>query len=62
MPGFTCVNCGNGSLVRSNFRLTPDGRPWCRDWMACEERRKKWPHSSQYDHHVYEYNTMKRRG
>lgn len=56
--GFNCVNCGTGSLVRSNFKLTPDHRPYCRDEDGCEERRKKWPHTSQYDHHVWLYNSL----
>lgn len=25
----TCVNCGHGSLVKSNFKLTPSGKAYC---------------------------------
>lgn len=30
MSGYKCARCGLSSLVRSNFRLTRDGRPYCR--------------------------------
>lgn len=25
----TCVNCGHGSLVKSNFKCLPDGKAYC---------------------------------
>jgi ssDNA-binding Zn-finger/Zn-ribbon topoisomerase 1 len=39
---FKCARCGNASLVRSNFRLTPDGKAFCASAKRpeCEEARK----------------------
>jgi hypothetical protein len=55
--GFVCVNCGWGSLVRSNFRGTPGGRFLCRrddceqrarraDWVD-DERWIEWPETKK---------------
>ena len=41
MTNFKCVRCGFSSLVRSNFRLTTDRVPTCRNVEACEKRIKK---------------------
>ena len=38
MPSFNCSYCGYGSLVRSNFKLTPGKKPLCRR-PACEQAR-----------------------
>lgn len=47
MPNFKCEKCGNGSLVRSNFRLTKDGRAYCRRF----ECTKAWE-SEVFNHAV----------
>lgn len=41
MPNFTCHKCGHGTLVRSNVRLTPDHKPYCRAEDVCAERQAK---------------------
>lgn len=40
-----CVNCNHGSLVRSNFRLTPDGKPYCIKNEKCVERYNEVNHN-----------------
>lgn len=30
-----CVNCGHGSLVKSNFKRLPDGKTYC--ILKCSE-------------------------
>lgn len=39
MTNFQCLNCGQSSLVRSNFRFTSNGVVFCRR-LACEEARQ----------------------
>jgi predicted RNA-binding Zn-ribbon protein involved in translation (DUF1610 family) len=40
---FKCAHCGNASLVRSNFRLTPDGKAFCASAkrLECEKARQE---------------------
>jgi hypothetical protein len=41
--GFVCIKCGTGTLVKSNMKLTPDGKPYCRNEVGCAARlAKKW--------------------
>lgn len=39
---YVCVNCGHGSLVRTNFKLTNDGKAYC--IRKCQEvyEASKW--------------------
>ena len=46
MRTFVCFKCGNGSLVRSNFKLTSDRKPYCRSEENCREREAKKPSKS----------------
>lgn len=43
MPSFVCYLCGQGSLVRSNFKFTQERtpRPYCRASLACSSRTVK---------------------
>lgn len=36
MTRFVCVKCGHGSMVRSNFKFTPNGNPYCKAEEACD--------------------------
>lgn len=42
-----CVNCGYGSLVRSNFKLTSNGKAYC--IVKCSEvyEQIKWNHGAR---------------
>ena len=40
MTNFRCVHCGEGSLVRSNFRFNQAGDATCRNIERCIKRRK----------------------
>lgn len=44
-----CVNCGHGSLVRSNFKLLPNGKAFC--IIKCSEAFEK---------HIYNENANAR--
>lgn len=41
MKIFRCRKCSYGSLVRSNFRGTPEGEFECRGIERCEDRKKE---------------------
>jgi hypothetical protein len=41
--GFVCIKCGTGTLVKSNMKMTPDGKPYCRNEVGCAARvAKQW--------------------
>jgi hypothetical protein len=41
--GFVCIKCGIGTLVKSNMKMTPDGKPYCRNEIGCAARvAKQW--------------------
>jgi hypothetical protein len=41
--GFACIKCGTGTLVKSNMKMTPDGKPYCRNEVGCAARvAKQW--------------------
>lgn len=43
---FTCVNCNHGSLVRSNFKLTSDGKAYCIKNERCVEKYNRITYNS----------------
>jgi hypothetical protein len=52
--GFVCIKCGIGTLVKSNMKMTPDGKPYCRNEIGCAARvakqtsRHLWKCAVQY--------------
>lgn len=45
MKGYTCFKCGYGSLVRSNFKGTSDGKFYCRGLERCRKRSETEPNT-----------------
>lgn len=51
MPSFTCIDCGWGSLVRSNFKLDKLRQCHCR---GC------WAEPPQHEVHVLRFKSYER--